>query len=410
MTVSVGANLPAVGGYNQSVILDAIRRTPEGMSRVELAERTGLSAQTIGNVCRRLLASGVIREGGTVAAGIGKPRTMLQLAPDGRFAIGVHLDPSVVSLVLLDLGGTVLDHRALDVAADRTAEQTLDEIALEARAIIGAGRVVRERMLGVGIAAPGPLIPASGTILNPPLLPSWSRIAVRELLSERLALPVLLEKDVTAAAVAEQWMAAGDAANFGFVYYGTGVGFGFVLQNEVIRAASGNAGDVGGLAVGLTDAGGEARSFGDAVSPTAVVARAIARGLELDAGSRRASGFHLLDEFTALNRAADAGDARAEEIVDGIVRDLAATLVPVANLLDLDRFVFGGPFWAPIARRALAAIPHALAASPRLVGAHPIAVEESRIGPDVAAIGAGCLVLDHAFSPRPARLLIAHRG
>ncbi|HEY0247464.1 MAG TPA: ROK family transcriptional regulator [Gryllotalpicola sp.] len=408
MVVRGGTNLPAVGGYNQAVILDAIRRTPDGVSRVELAARTGLSAQTVTNVSRRLLGAGVIREAGTVSAGIGKPRTMLQLSPRGRFAVGVHLDPSLVSIVLLDLAGDVLDHRVLDVDPASTARQTLDGIARETRSVIGAEGGLRERMLGVGIAAPGPLIEESGTILNPPLLPAWDRIAVRELLSDLLGLPVLLEKDVTAAAVAEQWTAEANRENFVFVYYGTGVGFGLVLQNEVIRAASGNAGDIGGLGVGFRAPGGRLRAFGAAVSPTRIVPDALSDGVLQPAAAERAGGFHLLDEFTELCRAADGGEARAAGVVDRVIADLADTLVPVANLLDVDRFVFGGPFWPPLAARALAGIPPAFAASPHLVGAHPVVFEESAVGPDVAAIGAACLVLDHAFSPRPARLLIAH--
>ncbi|WP_344791150.1 ROK family transcriptional regulator [Gryllotalpicola daejeonensis] len=409
MASRVGANLPAVGGFNQAVILDAIRRAPEGISRVELAARTGLSAQTVTNVSRRLLAGGVVREAGTVVAGVGKPRTLLQLCPDGRFAVGVHLDPSVVSIVLLDLAGELLDHRVLDVDPASTAQHTLDEIAIETRAIIGAGRVLCERMLGVGIATPGPLLEESGTVLNPPLLPQWERIPVRDLLSDRVELPVLLEKDVTAAAVAEQWVADGNRENFAFVYYGTGIGFGLVLQNEVIRGASGNAGDIGGFAVGHTDASGRSRPFGESVSPTAVVPRALAAGIRLATPAQRTGGFHLLDEFTALVHAAESGEPQASVIVDQVIADLANSLVPVANLLDVDRFVFGGPFWAPLAGRALERLPRAFAQSPYLVGAHDVVFEESAVAADVAAIGAACLVLDHALSPRPARMLLAHR-
>jgi len=59
-----------------------------------------------------------------------------------------------------------------------------------------------------------------------------------------------VEKDVTAAAVAELWMGdADDRGNFAFFYYGTGTGMGVVLNGEVIRGASGNAGDIGHILV-----------------------------------------------------------------------------------------------------------------------------------------------------------------
>ncbi|WP_291278263.1 helix-turn-helix domain-containing protein, partial [Galactobacter sp.] len=76
-----GTNLGRLGGFNQAVVLEAVRHHPDGISRVELAEVTGLSPQTISNVARRLIEGGWIRESGTVISGPGKPRTILELIP-----------------------------------------------------------------------------------------------------------------------------------------------------------------------------------------------------------------------------------------------------------------------------------------------------------------------------------------
>ncbi len=105
-----GTNLPAVGGFNQAVILDLIRREPAGMSRVELAERSGLSSQTVSNMTKRLLDDGMIVEAGRRISGRGQPRVILQLDPTSRMAIGVPLDPTVITYVALDLRGDVIAH------------------------------------------------------------------------------------------------------------------------------------------------------------------------------------------------------------------------------------------------------------------------------------------------------------
>ncbi len=81
-----GANLPSLGGFNRTVVLDAVRRSRDGLSRVELAARTGLSPQTVSNVTRFLIDAGMIVESGTVVAGRGKPRTILRLEARSRFA------------------------------------------------------------------------------------------------------------------------------------------------------------------------------------------------------------------------------------------------------------------------------------------------------------------------------------
>lgn len=80
--------------------------------------------------------------------------------------------------------------------------------------------------------------------------------------------------------------------------------------------------------------------------------------------------------------------------------------VVIVNLLDIDRVVFGGPFWSRIASAALPAARAAIVGSPLLVPKHPVDVVESDRGADVAAVGAACLVLDAALSPRASGLLI----
>ena len=71
-----------------------------------------------------------------------------------------------------------------------------------------------------------------------------------------------------------------------------------------------------------------------------------------------------------------------------------------------DHVIFGGPFWSPVSSFLLPKVAQLVRRSAELVSPHPIAFVESAVGEDVAAVGAACLVLDHALSPRPAGLLI----
>jgi predicted NBD/HSP70 family sugar kinase len=409
-----GTNLPAVGGYNQTVILDAIRRASDGISRVEVAERTGLSAQTISNVCRRLLDAGLIRESGTQASGVGKPRTIMELEPGGRFAIGVHLEPTVSTVVVLTLAGAVVAHRAIPTREQLPSSETIENIVRVAREVSAEAGAPSERIMGAGIAAPGPVDVRSGTVLNPPLLAGWQNVPVRDVLAETLNMPVLLEKDVTAAAVAELWMNSDPRrGNMVFFYYGTGVGAGIIVQNEVIRGLSSNAGDIGSVIVG---GGGHDESdrrwrLGDAVMPRYLVREAIGRGVVTERSATGESDAELstadvIELFARLGEAATAGVGDAVEILDAAAQDIATALVTIINLLDTSTVIFGGPFWGAVGDFMLARIPDLVRMSPVLVSPHPITFAQSEIGEDVAAIGAACLVLDHAFSPHPAGLLI----
>jgi predicted NBD/HSP70 family sugar kinase len=419
-----GTNLPAIGGFNRSVVLDAVRRESAGLSRTEIAARTGLSPQAVTGVSRRLIDAGLIRESGTVISGPGKPRTMLQLEARGRFAVGVHIDPAVLTFVLLDLeGAIVVDSRELTPSASEPDEV----VALMARAIdrlIVDSGVDRELLLGVGIASPGPVDIGPGLVLDPPMMPLWRHVPLRRALSEATGLPVLLEKDVTACAVAELWLsdgAAGGRSDFAFVYYGTGYGTGLVLGRDVLRGASANAGDTGHVMVdhqGHRCTCGRIGCVGELITPHGLVREATASGVLTSgdvseealveaATSGDAVDMRRIDEaFRALVAKADAGDPGALAVLHGAGRHLARALVTVVNLLDLDEIVFGGPFWAPLSRHVLDVLPAALRDDPALIAKHPVALVESSIGVDVAAVGAACLVLDQTFSPRPSALLI----
>jgi predicted NBD/HSP70 family sugar kinase len=407
-----GANLPAIGGFNRTVVLDAIRRAPDGLSRVELADRTGLSPQTVSNVARFLLDERLVIESGTVVAGRGKPRTMLRLAPRSRYAVGVHVDPAVVTYVLLDLTGEVVAHATGPTPTADDAAHVVRTMQCAIAELVADAGVDPAAILGVGIASPGPIDPEAGVVLDPPFLPRWRDVPLREALAEATGYAVLLEKDVTAAAVGEMFLAGEDVArNFAFVYYGYGFGVGLVLDHEPVRGVGSNAGDAGHIMVEVPSAsvlsdGLEARGeVGGTVAPGRLVALATARGLDLGQGTDPdVAGVDRA--WTRLSTLLVSGDPVAVELVAEAGAAMGRAAVVIVNLLDIDRVVFGGPFWGRIASVALPAAARAITGSPVLVPKHPVVVLDSDRGQDVAAVGAACLVLDAALSPRASSLLI----
>jgi predicted NBD/HSP70 family sugar kinase len=178
-----------------------------------------------------------------------------------------------------------------------------------------------------------------------------------------------------------------------------------VIQNEVVRGFSSNAGDIGHVIVG--GSGGHRWKLGDAVMPRFLVRDAIERGALTDpAPGMQLTRAQVRASYLELANAALAGEPVAVDIFNTVGRDIATGLTIVINLLDINRVVFGGPFWSPIARFMLDRVPANILESPTLVSPHTVGFAESAIGDDVAAVGAACLVLDNAFSPRATGLLI----
>ncbi|MFJ4278868.1 ROK family protein [Streptomyces massasporeus] len=119
-----GANLLALRSHNAALVLDLLRTAgDEGISRLELAERTGLTPQAVSKITARLREDGLVAEAGRRASTGGKPRTVLRLVPEAGHAVGVHLDRDEVRVVLVDLRGTVVGERraALDLGAGADA-------------------------------------------------------------------------------------------------------------------------------------------------------------------------------------------------------------------------------------------------------------------------------------------------
>ena len=408
---SRGTNLPRVADYNEAVVLNSIRRSESGRSRVELTAESGLSAQTVSNICRRLLDQELVIEAGKQSSGFGKPRTMLELNPSGSYAIGVHLDPAVITYVLLDFTGRVVVDSSHPTPGVRDPDSVLTLVSEHIDALLANAPIDRDRILGVGIASPGPVDVVRGLVLDPPHLPGWNRVPLRDHLRAATGLPVLLDKDVIAGAVAEQWVGGvARSSNFVFLYMGTGVGAGFVIDDVVVRGISSNAGDIGLLPVSSEEFGdrfvGDFRAFWEVGSPERLVAAALDAGLlggEFDLASPASVDL----AFAELCALADGGDDRAAVILDQAGRYTASAILSVTNMLDVDTVVLGGAMWERVAARFLPIIQPILSKESIARQLHEIRIVGTALGGDVAAIGAACLVLDNKFSPRPSTLLLS---
>lgn len=404
-----GTNLPRMGDFNLTVILDAIRRSSGGLSRVELAQIVGLSPQTISNISRRLLDQNLIVEAGKEGSGPGKPRTILRLNPSGMHAVGVHLDPAVITFVVLDLVGDVVKHSRIKTPGGGNPSGVIATIAEHIQKLIEDSGVDPSKIAGLGVAAPGPIDLDEGTVVDPPLLLGWHRVRLRDALAEATGLETLVDKDVTSAAVAETWAGGpSGTGSFIFMYMGTGIGCGIVLNDEVVRGTSGNAGEIGHI---IVDPDGPPCDCGlrgcvkSSCIPQVLVAEAEEQGV-LDDTRQDSDGPAVQESFALLCDAAEAGNRRAIDIIDKSAVLVSRAVAVITNTLDVERVVFGGPFWTRLSEHYLDRIPPLLTQNSAARKIHGIEVVGTGVGEDVGAIGAACLVLEHTLAPRAQRLLL----
>ncbi|WP_129288317.1 ROK family protein [Streptomyces sp. GZWMJZ-114] len=386
-------NQLALGSYNEKLVIESIREAGT-LSRVEIAASTGLTPQAVSRITRNLLTSGLIVQDEGRSAGAGKPRIPLRLRPDAGYAVGIHLDPWMITAVAVDLCGQVVARRRMPLEAPRDPDWCLAQMAAlarEAAAEVPDGGPV----LGYGAALPGPLDRRAGVLLDPPLFEGWDRVDVGAKLSARLGSPVVVEKDATAAAIGERWLGAAERAeDFVYLYLGAGAGSGAFLNGDVHRGATGNAGELGELCAPRPRAAGDddvPRSAEECAPISTTLARVRAAGLPVPRGE---------DAYPWVCARAAEGDPAVREVVDGVARVLARGAAGLVGLFDTELLIVGGPAVLPGVRaRYLDVITAAVNTFPLAHHVRTVRVAPSHLGEEAAAVGAASSVFHATFTP-----------
>ncbi|MFE2047309.1 ROK family transcriptional regulator [Streptomyces sp. NPDC059459] len=256
-----GARPRAPRSPNAALVLDLLRTAgAEGISRLELAERTGLTPQAVSKITARLREDGLAAEAGRRASTGGKPRTVLRLVPEAGHALGVHLDRDELRAVLVDLDGTVLGERRSQLDLGAGAEAVLEGVAGAVRTLVadtlrppGGTPAHAPTLLGLGVALPGPLDHVRGVLHRVTGFPEWDGFPLRDALVRRLGVPVVVDKDTNAAALglAVGGEGPGGGGSFAYLHLGTGLGAGLVIGGGVHRGARTGAGEFGHQVVQL---------------------------------------------------------------------------------------------------------------------------------------------------------------
>ncbi|MFD9000553.1 ROK family protein [Streptomyces sp. NPDC059582] len=357
-----GANLLAVRSHNTALILDLLRTAgtagADGISRLELAERTGLTPQAVSKITARLRAEGLLTEAGRRASTGGKPRTVLRLVPEAGYAVGVHLDRDELRAVLVDLAGSVVGERGGPLDLGAGADAVVAAVAREAELL--AARRGAGSLLGVGVALPGPLDHAHGVLHRVTGFPEWDGFRLREALAGRLGgVPVVVDKDTNAAALG--LAVGGEDGSFAYLHLGTGLGAGLVVGGDVHRGARTGAGEFGHQVIQLD---GPPCTCGDRGCIEALCLGAVARG-----------------------------------DVEEAARVLGAGAANLVGLLDIDQVLLGGRTVAAAPERFVRGVAEVLDARARREGAAEGAVPV-RLAPGGAravAEGAAQLLLGPLF-------------
>lgn len=234
---------------NRSKILEIIR-TVGMISRIDLARSSGLSQSLITGLTADLISEGLIIEKQSGKYQGGRRPMLLALNPEGAFVVGVNLSISEISVVIVNLEGTVVASKTLPSApTHHRVEEIADRVTNAVQACIWEANFAREQIKGVGIGVPGLVNPDSGTIR---FLPNydWKNVNLKEMVQHKLKHPCYIDNSSNTLALAEQWFGQGKGvSNFLVVTIENGVGLGAVINGRIYRGENGVSGEFGHITI-----------------------------------------------------------------------------------------------------------------------------------------------------------------
>lgn len=246
----------------------------------------------------------------------------------GELNIGVDLGGTNIRVAVIDEQGRIVDELGC-----LTEVQNGPDTAIERMITMIRSLQEKHPVKSVGIGAPGPLDAKKGVIIEPPNLPGWQDIHLIKKIESEIFLPVYLENDANAAALAEALIGSGkDAESVFYITVSTGIGGGFVYEGKLISGAQGNCGEIGNMIVDPHAIGAPNLNMG--------ALEALASGTAI--GKRGVSTFgsgHGAKEVFLL---AQEGNQEAAAIIDEALNYLAIGISNIVHTLNPEVIVLGG--------------------------------------------------------------------
>jgi predicted NBD/HSP70 family sugar kinase len=319
---------------NEQLLLRHIRQLGR-CSRAELARLSGLSKPTVSLALANVERSGLVREAGQRTGVPGRSAVLYEIRPQAGYVLGLDIGHQYLRGAVADLAGDVIARSAVRTRASSTSGRVAELIRLADGLCAEAG-ITRSSVTQTVIGSPGVYDPRHNAIALAGGLAGWGRPAVLAELRAAFGEQLVVENDVDAASLAEREHGQGRAVrSFAFVWIGTGIGMGLVIEGNLHRGVHGVAGEIAYMPISAGQGSDpeDARRRGtlEAAGSAAAVVRAARRsGMRGSVSARR------------VFEAAAAGDERAAAVVADEAALVARAVCAIVTVVDPELVVLGG--------------------------------------------------------------------
>jgi glucokinase len=315
--------------------------------------------------------------------------------------LGIDLGGTKIIAGLVERSGRILAREYCETQAAAGPAQVIDRLIEATTTVLASQSIELSEVNAIGVAAPGPIDAASGTVTAPPNLPGWHDVPLARLIQSRISLPTYLENDAAAAALAEFTFGAGRGCqHMIYVTASTGIGGGYVLNGRLYQGAVGAAGEIGHMTLlpngPLCGCGN--RGCLEALASGTAIAR--------DARERVSRGVPTLiaelvnGDLTKISakvvaQAADDGDIEAQEILQEALGYLGVGVANLVNLFNPEIIVIGGGL-TNMGERLFETVRRVIDRRAFPISAHTVRVRPAQLGSDVGLLGAAAVAMTSA--------------
>ena len=328
------------------------------------------------------------------------PRDLYPLSSaEPPFFVGIDLGGTNIKSGVVDNQGRILGYAHLKSEVEGGPEAGAERMAeAAANAVQQAGMALSD-VTHVGLVTPGTMDIQSGMLLEPPNLPGWDHFPIRDRVSQHTGLPVAYANDANAAAYGEFWVGSGAAySSMVMLTLGTGVGGGIITEGKLLDGTNSHGGEIGHM---IIESGPDARICACGgqghleayCSATGLTARAIEAMQKLSQSERNLLGPEKDLTPLILHRAAEGGNAFAEQMILQTARYLGIGITTLLHILDPAAVVLGGAMNFggadnPVGKKFLTAIVHEIQARALPVLSSNLSLYFASLGGDAGFIGA----------------------
>lgn len=327
---TTGVNQSGVRAYNERLILSLFQRQG-ALPGSDVAKRTGLSAQTVSNILRKLEKDEVILRGEPTRGRVGKPSIPTTLNPDGVLSFGLRIGRRGADLLLQDFAGNVRSQVRTSYAYPLPEnvfgflKSGLDRLLEECPAKL------HSRICGIGIGTPFELWKWSDLVgIAAEKFKSWKDVDFVQEVARFTDLPVFVVNDATAACQAEHLYGRGkEFRDYAYFFIGSFIGGGVALNGTVLEGNQGNAGALGSMRT--TGPLGESQQLIDVASLHLLEARLVEAGLNPEVLWQQPQDWSEFSRYV-------------EPWIGETAQELAKASLSICSVIDFEAILIDGAF------------------------------------------------------------------